>query len=58
MGVGRLRAIAAALVAAGMPATTPVAVVARGTLPSQEVVAGTLATIADEVERRGSSRRP
>jgi uroporphyrinogen III methyltransferase/synthase len=53
MGVGRLRAIAEALVAAGKPARTPVAVVARGTLPSQDVVAGTLATIADEVERRG-----
>ncbi len=48
MGVGRLREIADALVAAGRPTTTPVAVVERGTLPTQRVTTGTLATIADD----------
>jgi uroporphyrinogen III methyltransferase / synthase len=53
MGVGRLRAIADALRAAGKPATTPVALVRWGTTPHQETVTGTLADIADVVERTG-----
>jgi uroporphyrinogen III methyltransferase / synthase len=46
MGVRSLERIAAQLVAAGRPATEPVAVVERGTLPEQRTVAGTLADIA------------
>jgi len=47
MGVRRLADIAAALIAAGRPATQPAAVVEAGTLPSQRTVTGTLATIAE-----------
>jgi uroporphyrinogen III methyltransferase / synthase len=46
MGVRRLPRIAAALIAAGRPASEPAAVVERGTLPGQRTVAGTLETIA------------
>ncbi len=46
MGVRRLEAIAAELVAGGRPGTEPAAVIERGTLPDQRVVTGTLATIA------------
>jgi uroporphyrinogen III methyltransferase / synthase len=46
MGVGRLEQIAAALVAAGRPATTPTALVQWGTTPRQRSVTGTLADIA------------
>ena len=48
MGVGRLGAIADALVAHGKPASTPVALVRWGTTPRQEVVTGTLANIAEK----------
>jgi uroporphyrinogen III methyltransferase / synthase len=47
MGVRQLRHIAASLIAAGRPASEPVAVVERGTLPDQRTVTGTLATIAE-----------
>lgn len=53
MGVGRLRAIADALVAAGKPATTPVALVRWGTTPRQETLTGTLGDVADRVEAGG-----
>ena len=46
MGVRQLPAIAAQLIAHGRAESEPVAVVERGTLPSQRVVIGTLATIA------------
>lgn len=46
MAVRTLPAIAAALIAGGMPADTPAAVVADGAMPSQKVVRATLATIA------------
>jgi uroporphyrinogen III methyltransferase / synthase len=46
MGVRQLPHIAASLIAAGRPASEPVAVVERGTLPDQRTVTGTLATIA------------
>ena len=42
MGVGRLPAIAKALIAAGKDPDTPAAVVASGTLPSQRTVTGPL----------------
>ncbi|MSQ12332.1 MAG: uroporphyrinogen-III C-methyltransferase [Dehalococcoidia bacterium] len=50
MGLANLRAIASALVQAGRPAGTPVALVRWGTQPSQQVLMGTLATIADQAE--------
>ena len=53
MGVGRLEQIAAALVAAGRPATTPAALVQWGTTPRQRSVTGTLADIA---QRRDEAR--
>jgi uroporphyrinogen III methyltransferase / synthase len=46
MGVRQLPSIASALVAHGRAESEPAAVVERGTLPSQRVVSGTLATIA------------
>jgi len=49
MGVANIRAIARRL---GRP-ETPAAVIREGTLPSQRVVTGTLATIAGIVEREG-----
>jgi uroporphyrinogen III methyltransferase / synthase len=50
MGVGRIRSIAAALVAGGRPASEPVALVRWGSTPRQETLVGTLADIADRVE--------
>jgi uroporphyrinogen III methyltransferase/synthase len=46
MGVRRLEAIAAELMAGGRPGTEPAAVIQRGALPDQRVVTGTLETIA------------
>lgn len=48
MGLGRLDATCAALVAAGRPAATPAAVVSHATLPDERVVTGTLADIASK----------
>ena len=45
MGLARLPELAAGLIAAGLPAETPAAVVSRGTLPEQEVVTGQLAEL-------------
>jgi uroporphyrinogen III methyltransferase/synthase len=53
MGVRRLPHIAASLIAAGRPASEPVAVVESGTLPGQRTVSGTLETIAETVRREG-----
>lgn len=53
MGVERLREIARRLVAEGADPATPVALVRWGTTPRQESLEGTLATIADLVEKRG-----
>ncbi len=53
MGVRRLGEIAAALVAAGRPASEPAAVVEGGTLPGQRTVAATLETIAERVAQEG-----
>ena len=49
MGTATLREIARRLIAHGLAADTPVAVIQDGTRPSQRSVAGTLNTIADEV---------
>lgn len=53
MGVARLRRIANRLMSEGADSSTPVALVRWGTVGRQEVVEGTLATIADVVERCG-----
>lgn len=54
MGVERLTAVCAALVAGGRPGTTPVAVIREGTLPTQTVAYATLDT-AGELEVRAPS---
>jgi len=46
MGLERLERLCDGLVGAGLPASTPAAVVSRGTLPDQESVFGTLVDIA------------
>ena len=53
MGVERLREITRRLIEEGAPPETPVALVRWGTTPRQETVEGTLATIADLVEKKG-----
>lgn len=53
MGVKNLPLIAERLMAGGRPADTPVAVIRCGTLPNQQVVTGTLATIAGIVQKAG-----
>jgi len=53
MGVERLREITRRLMDEGADATTPVALVRWGTTGRQESLEGTLATVADLVEKRG-----
>ena len=53
MGLGSLAESMRALEAAGCPATRPVAVVQDGGLPSQRVVTGTVAGIAEQVAAAG-----
>lgn len=52
MGVERIRPITEALMAHGMAADTPVAMVRWGTTGAQQTLCGTLATMADLVEER------
>jgi uroporphyrin-III C-methyltransferase len=47
MGLGRLEALARGLIAAGLPASTPAAVVSRGTLPDQATVSAPLAELPE-----------
>jgi uroporphyrin-III C-methyltransferase len=47
MGLARLASLASGLIAAGLEADTPAAVVSRGTLPDQEVVTAPLAELAE-----------
>ncbi len=47
MGLGSLPLICAKLVEHGLPASTPVAVVEKGSTPDQKVVTGTLATLPE-----------
>src|SRR6185436_11326058 len=51
MGVERIRKLASSLVEHGMPAETPVGMVRWGTTGQQESIEGTLATIADVVDK-------
>jgi len=53
MGLSGLPTICAQLVAHGLPAHWPAAVVSQGTLTEQRVVCATLATLAAEVAREG-----
>jgi uroporphyrin-III C-methyltransferase len=53
MGVAHVRRVAERLVAHGKSPDTPVALVRWGTTAEQETLEATLATVADEVERRG-----
>ncbi|MFL6127576.1 MAG: uroporphyrinogen-III C-methyltransferase [Mycobacteriales bacterium] len=53
MALDRLAAVAGELVKRGRPATTPVAVVRRATLPDQRVLVATLETVAAEVTAAG-----
>jgi uroporphyrinogen III methyltransferase/synthase len=53
MGVRTLPALSARLIAAGRSGKEPAAVVARGTLPDQQTVLGTLATIAAQAASAG-----
>ncbi|PYI89831.1 MAG: uroporphyrinogen-III C-methyltransferase, partial [Verrucomicrobia bacterium] len=52
MGVERIRQLAASLMAQGMAADTPVAMVRWGTTGRQQSIEGTLATIADRVAEK------
>jgi uroporphyrin-III C-methyltransferase len=47
MGLSRLPALAAGLIAAGLPPVTPAAVVSRGTLADQDVVSAPLAQLPE-----------
>jgi uroporphyrin-III C-methyltransferase len=49
MGLGRIEATCAALMAAGRAGDTPAAAVSRATLPDERVVVGTLANVAERV---------
>jgi uroporphyrinogen III methyltransferase/synthase len=53
MGIGNLPAIVDNLVRGGRSADTPVAVIRCGTLPTQQVVEGTLSTIVGRVRDAG-----
>lgn len=50
MGLTQLRSIIAELAGAGAPLTLPAAVIEHATLPEQRVIAGTLASLADQVQ--------
>lgn len=51
MGLVGLPIISQQLMAHGMPPSTPIALVSRGTLPGQQVVSGTLENIVERVSR-------
>jgi len=51
MAVQNMPAIAARLVAAGRPSSTPVAVIAEGTMPGERTVLSTLDDVAADLER-------
>jgi uroporphyrin-III C-methyltransferase len=51
MGLDRLAELARGLIAAGLPASTPAAVVSRGTLPDQATIAAPLADLPERAAR-------
>lgn len=53
MGIRNIGQIAGSLVACGRDPETPVAVITKGTLPTQRSVSGTLADIAERVQESG-----
>lgn len=53
MGLRNIRQIMERLMRHGLSGTTPVAMIRWGTLPRQQTITGTVATIADVVERTG-----
>ncbi|HEY2575880.1 MAG TPA: uroporphyrinogen-III C-methyltransferase [Streptosporangiaceae bacterium] len=53
MATERLQLIAAALIRHGRPPSTPVAVVADGSLPTQRAISATLQTVANRVAEAG-----
>jgi uroporphyrinogen III methyltransferase / synthase len=53
MGLKNIRQIMRKLVQHGLAESTPVAMVRWGTLPRQQTITGTAATIADEIQRTG-----
>lgn len=53
MGASHIREITADFIRAGRTPETPAAIIRWGTFDDQQVVTGTLATLADEVARRG-----
>jgi uroporphyrinogen III methyltransferase/synthase len=53
MGLKNIRQIMEKLIRHGLAGTTPVAMVRWGTLPRQQTITGTVATIAAEVDRTG-----
>lgn len=58
MGIANLPLICARLLEHGRRPDTPVAVIARGTLPEQATVTGTLATIEETVQRHPGISNP
>jgi uroporphyrin-III C-methyltransferase/precorrin-2 dehydrogenase/sirohydrochlorin ferrochelatase len=56
MGLGGLKSICHRLIEHGRGSDTPIAVIAKGTLPEQVVVTGTLTTISDAVSTMGITR--
>lgn len=55
MGVARLSDITSELVDGGLDPSTPAAVIKDGTLPSQQVVVGTIGEISDDAAQAGIS---
>jgi uroporphyrin-III C-methyltransferase len=55
MGVHNLDRITHELIAAGLPGTTPIALVRWGTTPHQEELIATLDTVVTQIEQRGFS---
>ncbi|HEY3819714.1 MAG TPA: uroporphyrinogen-III C-methyltransferase [Polyangiaceae bacterium] len=53
MGLGRIEATCAALIAGGRAPGTPAAVISQATLPGERVVVGTLADVAERVRAAG-----
>ncbi len=56
LGVSRIRSIVRSLLDGGYDPSTPVAVVYKVSTPEEKIVRGTLADIADKVEREGIKR--